>query len=99
MSNIYYSIPQLARSLSCYDNLSDFWFTTSSLFDWMRENGWIDSHDNTPTEKGYAIGYFAIRDTKCVLEDGSCQVENETLLTEKGWEYFHQLFVNGGHNE
>jgi phage antirepressor YoqD-like protein len=68
----------------------------SRLLEWMHGNGWlIDTPEraNQPSGEAFANGLFAIRTTSYIEDDGSYTKEYETLLTEKGEDYFENLFL------
>jgi phage antirepressor YoqD-like protein len=68
----------------------------SGLISWMHDNGWlIDTPEraNQPSEEAFSNGLFAVRSTSYIEDDGSNTTEYETLLTEKGEDYFENLFL------
>lgn len=65
------------------------------LFKWMRENGYLLKHHNTPTQYSMERGLMEIKERTINNPDGSVRITQTPMITGKGQTYFVNQFLKG----
>ncbi len=66
------------------------------LYQFMRDNGFIEKHRNAPMQRSMEMGLFEVKETTITHSDGTVIVKQTPMVTGKGQVYFINLLLRAG---